>query len=66
MNTIKNDVIKLDRANKRLDAIQGGQCSKEFEEKSKKIYPPEMRQKDAEILKNCIDSKFSGLFEKYE
>lgn len=66
MNTLKEDAIKLERANRRLDAIQGGQCSKEFEEKAKEIYPPEMRQADAENLKASITAKFDGIAEKYK
>lgn len=66
MNTIKDDSIKLQKASKRLEEIQAGNCSKEFEEKAAVIYPPETRQADAEILKERITAKIGTIAEKYQ
>ena len=66
MKSIKEKAIELDRANRRLDAIKGGQCSNEFEEKAKEIYPPELRQKDAETLKASITAEIGAIAEKYD
>ena len=59
MSKTKETVIKMQRARHRLEEIQAGRCTSEFEAKAAAIYPRELQQAD----KERINAKCRALFE---
>lgn len=55
MGNFKEDVIRLEKANRRLEEIRAGNCKEEFEAKAEEIYPQELRQRHIKELRaKCL------------